>query len=918
MSLFGKNKLPTLYQTESSECALACLAMVAGYHGLDISMLELRERFPISMKGATLRDVVEVANQIGFSSRPVRCEPAGLRRIALPALLHWDFEHFVVLERADKRGYRIHDPAIGVVHLSENELSDHFTGVAVILSPTDDFAGGELGEKLSLWQLLKRSRGMVPFVAQVLWLTAFLELFALLGPLFLKEVIDTGLAHRSFDLITAIAVGIGAIGLFQGLLSFLRDYVILYFGTSFNQQMMNNLFRHLLRLPMHFYEKRITGDLIDRYQSTDVIRRVFTSNLPTILLDGLVTVIALSAVFLISPILAAIALASFAVYLGMRIYFYSSMRTLTEKAVRARSEENGHVIDTLRGMQPIKIFAKELERLNIWGNFYARLINAEKDVGVLAATQSGFKLFILGVDTALCVYFGANLVAQGELSLGILLAFFFYKAHFTQKSVNFAERLMDLRLVAVHVDRLSDIALSEPEQQVQDKQPVTREAFADFRVAFANVGFRYAPLEPDVVQGASCELRRGEFVALVGPSGGGKTTLFKLLLGLLQPSEGHIEFNGTPLSELDIRQYRRHFGVVMQEDLLLTGTLLDNIAFFEASPDENKARRCAEIALILDEIEAMPMKLNTRIGDLGSALSGGQKQRILLARALYGEPEVMLLDEGTANLDQAVERQLLDNLTALGITCISIAHRPETIYRATKVLRLENGTLTDVTDAYADAQTPPQREEHEMKVRYLEPRPKNHSSNVALLMKLWDTPLTGEQQERLAQTAPVKQQRSEFGNLNNEGTPYPSQSCLVARFHPDFESVIEPGVKELLAVVAIDLDLVTYTSCQGHRYENPDTPTDERHVGIIARSAEEHQRVRGLFEDVARELNPGLADSAVEIAIMDHTVRDGDTIYPALDLYLSQREGHSLESYFAELDQASDTLITALRSRAEA
>jgi ATP-binding cassette subfamily B protein RaxB len=703
MKPFARKRLPMIYQAESSECALACLAMIAGYHGLKTTLLELRERYAISMKGATLRDVVELAHHINLSSRPVRCEMAGLRNVTLPALLHWDFEHFVVLGRIHQGRYLIHDPALGAVEMSEQEVSNHFTGVALMLSPTEDFTAGKAGERLSLWSVLKRTRGVVPFISQVTWLTAFLELFALCSPFLLKTVIDTGLQQGNLELITAITLGIIGIAVFQGVLSMLRDYVILYFGASFNLQMMNNLFTHLLRLPMQFYEKRMTGDLIDRYQSTNQLRHIFTSNLPSILLDGLVTVVALGVVCIISPLLALLSFAGVGLYLTTRLYLYGKLRMLVETALKARSEENEHVIDTLRGMQPIKIFSKEVERLNIWSNYYARLINAEKKVSLLLSTQTALKVLILGLDTAMSVYFGALLVSRGELTLGVLLAFFFYKAHFTQKSMMFTERLMELRLVGVHLDRLSEIALSEPEQDGLDKKPVSAQDFQDCRIAFRNVSYRYGPVDKPVVTDVSFEINSGDFIALIGPSGGGKTTLFKLLLGLLPPTSGQIEFNGTPLDQLDVRRYRRHFGVVMQQDLLLTGSILDNIAFFEASADETKARECARVALILDEIEAMPMKINSRIGDLGSALSGGQKQRILLARALYHDPRIMLLDEGTANLDQAVEKQLLDNLKALGITCVSIAHRPETIYRANKVLRLQDGRLTDVTHEFHSA-----------------------------------------------------------------------------------------------------------------------------------------------------------------------------------------------------------------------
>jgi ATP-binding cassette, subfamily B, bacterial CvaB/MchF/RaxB len=694
MSIRRRRKLPMIYQAESTECALACLAMIAGYHGLELSIREMRERCPISMKGATLRAVVEIASRIGFLSRPVRCDVPALRTLALPAMLHWDFEHFVVLREVRGGRYTIHDPAIGVEVISADEMSRRFTGVTVLLTPANDLVRGVHGERFSLWTLLKRTRGVVPFIAQTLWLTAFLELFALLTPLFLRSAIDSGLAQGDLGLLGAITLGIGFVAVSQGLLLFLRDYVIAYFGASFNLQIMSNLFRHLLRLPLQFYEKHITGDLIDRYQSTNVIRQVFTSNLPSIILDGAVTTISILVVFLISPILALISVGGFALYLLTRLRMYSRTRASSARALQARAEENAHVIDTLRGSRTIKIFAKENERYQVWSNYYARLVNAERAHGVLLSFQHALKLLIGGLDVALSVYFGGHLVADGGLSLGVLMAFFFYKAHFTSKSTQLVERLIELRLVGVHLERLAEIALSEPEA-AQDQALSGRDASGG-TIAFDAVSFRYSPLDPPVLASATFEIHRGDFVALIGPSGSGKTTLFKLLLGLLPATSGRIMINGTPLVELDLKAYRRRFGVVMQDDLLLTGSLIDNIAFFEPSPDETKVARCAQLALISDEIDAMPMKYNTRIGDLGSALSAGQKQRILLARALYQDPEIILLDEGTANLDEQVEKRLLDNLAALKLTCISIAHRPETILRANRVLRVEHGTITEV------------------------------------------------------------------------------------------------------------------------------------------------------------------------------------------------------------------------------
>lgn len=701
--MFGhrKNQLPMIYQAESSECSLACLAMICGYYGLDVDMVTMRDHYSISLKGATLKDIVELASLVGLTSRPVRCEIKSLGRLKKPALLHWDLEHFVVLKSCKNGVYKVHDPALGVVTCTESEFSQHFTGIAVEFRVTDQFQKASVGGRLTLPGLFNITRGVIPMVGQVIWLTTALELFALLGPYLIKVIVDTGISNHDFDFVTAIVIGLIGIALMHGLMFGLRNYLVLYFGARFNLQIMSSLFRHMLRLPMSYYIKRMTGDLIDRYQSTDVLRRVVTSDLPSIFLDGVVSLISLVVIYFISPTLCFIALAGFVAYLSLRLRFYRPLRELSEKAVKARSEENAHVIDSLRGMQPIKIFSKENERLNLWSNHYAKLVNADLRLGLMTATLGAAKIFILGIDTALSIYFGARLVADGNLTIGILFAFFVYKAHFTQRASILAERLMELKLVDIHLERLSDIALSKPEKEDIQAHEVPHSC--DFEIEFRNVSFRYAPLEPNVVEDVSLTLKKGDFVAIIGPSGSGKTTLFKLMLGLIKPTHGQILFNGKPIETWNLSQYRQLFGVVMQEDQLLSGSMIDNIAFFEASPDEKKVEECAKLAMIWDDIDALPMKLNSRIGDLGSALSGGQKQRVLLARALYHNPQIMLMDEGTANLDQTVEKQLLDNMESLGLTFFAIAHRPETIRRANRLIHLANREIQEQTQDRSSA-----------------------------------------------------------------------------------------------------------------------------------------------------------------------------------------------------------------------
>lgn len=688
--------LPMIYQAESTECALACLAMVAGYHGLEISMLALRKRHAVSIKGATLRDVTEMARRIDLSCRPVRCEVNGLKNLARPALLHWDFEHFVVLKEVRGNRFVVHDPALGILRLNFDEVSNHFTGIAVEVSPTHQFKQERVGGRLTLAAILNSVSGTGKYVSHILWLTLFLEVFALLNPLFLKTIVDTGLRNEDLGFIGAVSMLFLFVVVGNGSILILRDYILTNFGAHFNLQMMRNLMEHLFRLPLSFFQKRLTGDLIDRYQSTNQIRNVITGDLPAIMLDGLVALVSVIAIVIISPIIGLIALAGFLAYLLVRAGLFHHVRTLTEKAIKSRSEENAHIIESLRAMQPIKIFGKEGDRLNHWANLNVTMVNAERRVGLVNSIQSTARLAINGLDFGASIYVGALLVSSGQMSLGLLFALVAYKAHFSQRSRALAERIFDLRLISVHLDRIADIACSVPEQAEGERRSVPPSSERAPLLEFRDVTFRYGPLEGDVLTNVSFRIDQGDFVALVGPSGSGKTTLFKLILGLVAPNSGQILYNGVAIDTLDMRGYRQEFGAVMQSDQLLAGTLLDNIAFFEASPDELRVRRCSQKALIHDDIDAMPMKYNSRIGDLGSALSGGQKQRVLLARALYHDPNVLLMDEGTANLDHEIEVRLLDNLVAERVTCVAIAHRPETIKRATRKLLVSRGSLTEL------------------------------------------------------------------------------------------------------------------------------------------------------------------------------------------------------------------------------
>jgi ATP-binding cassette, subfamily B, bacterial CvaB/MchF/RaxB len=377
-------------------------------------------------------------------------------------------------------------------------------------------------------------------------------------------------------------------------------------------------------------------------------------------------------------------LAALVLYAILRLGLFRMLRQRSEAVIQSKAQESSTFIETIRAVQGLKLFNRESEREGQWLNRYAVVVNANVRLGRAKITFKTLNDLVFALENILTVYLAARLALDNVLTVGMVFAFMSYKRHFIEKTVLLVEKGIDLRLLGLHLERLSDIALSEPESGHDKPLAYTREVRGG--IELRNVSFRYAETERLVLENVSLTVSPGQFVTIMGPSGGGKTTLMKIMLGLLEPTSGEVLIDGVPLPVLGARAYREQVGAVMQEDQLLSGSIADNICFFEPGFDHERMVMCSQMAGVHDEIVAMPMAYNSLIGDMGSSLSGGQKQRVLLARALYKNPRILFLDEGTAHLDVEKERQITARLRELDITRISVAHRPEVMDGADRVL----------------------------------------------------------------------------------------------------------------------------------------------------------------------------------------------------------------------------------------
>lgn len=688
-------RLPLIIQSEAAECGLACLAMVSSSHGHEVDLPAIRRLFSVSLKGTTLKDVLVMGQRLGMTGRGLRLEPEQLGGIRMPCILHWDMNHFVVLKEVRRNRITIHDPAVGVRTLTLEQVGRHFTGIALELTPTSAFEKKKEVSKLPLSALWGQMRGTGRALAQSLALSVVLQILALASPFYMQLAVDEAVPKGDEGLLTALALGFTLLMLIQIGTEWLRSHVLLYLNGALNFQMSANLFHHLARLPLEWFEKRHIGDIVSRFGATGPIQHLISEGLVAAFVDGVMAMLTLAMILIYSPKLTAIVFAALAAYGLLRFALYRVFRDQQEEVIHAGAKEQTTFIETMRAIQSIKIFARESDREAVWQNRFADTIRRGTRLARLNISFSSANHLIYGLENILVIYVGARAVLAGDMTLGVLFAFLSYKEQFLGKATNLIETGIQYKMLDLYLNRLADIALTEREPGLNIERQGLIERPIRGGLELRNVSYRYAETEPEVFVGVNMRVEPGEFVAITGPSGGGKTTLLKVMLGLFQPKTGTVLIDGVPLDHIVTQSFRSQIGVVMQDDKLLSGSIADNICFFDQHLDIEWMRACAKTAGIDDEIMAMPMNYNTLIGDMGTTLSGGQRQRVLLARALYRKPRILFMDESTSNLDVHKEREVNQALAKLNITRIVIAHRPETIRAADRIVELRDKEVFD-------------------------------------------------------------------------------------------------------------------------------------------------------------------------------------------------------------------------------
>jgi ABC-type bacteriocin/lantibiotic exporter with double-glycine peptidase domain len=666
--------------------------MILNYYGRATSVSEVQERCGVGRDGLSALAIVKAARQYGLRVRAVSLKKNDARFVTFPAIVHWEFNHFVVVDRWSSRHVDIVDPAVGRRRLTSEEFDEGFTGILIMLEPGAQFERQAPSRALSLWTYLRSLPHMSSIVAQIIGTALLLQILGLGAPLLTAIVVDYIIPTKTSDLLILLGTGMLFLILTQGVMKLLRSALLIYLQTRLDAQMMLDFFEHLLSLPYRFFQLRLSGDLLARVESNTAIRDILTSQMISTLLDSCSVIIYLVILIVESRLIAGVAVAVGAFQVGLLLLTAPIIRRLTMRDLVAQGKTQGYLNEVLAGIAAVKAAGAEQRALARWTNLFFDEMNISVRRNYLLSGVSVVFETLQSLAPLLLLWIGATQVINGAMSTGTMLALNTLAASFLVPLSSLAASGQNIQVARAHFDRIADVLGSEPEQ---DAQQVYTPPQLSGRIELKSVTFQYDPNTPPILNDVSIHIRPGQKVALVGKTGSGKSTLGKLLIGLITPTKGEILFDGIALQKLNYQEVRRQFGVVLQDAFIFSGSVRENISFNDPQMEMARMVKAAQAAAIHEDIEKMPMGYETLLSEGGSVFSGGQRQRLALARALAHHPALLLLDEATSALDVTTERAVEQNLQRLSCTQIVIAHRLSTVRNADLILVLDQGRVVE-------------------------------------------------------------------------------------------------------------------------------------------------------------------------------------------------------------------------------
>jgi ATP-binding cassette subfamily B protein len=684
-------------QAEEMDCGAACLAMLCRHYGLPITLGKLRELANVTTQGATLDSLARAAETLGFSSRGVQCTFDALQGFELPFIVHWEGYHYVIVYGVSARNVWVADPAIGFRKMTVEEFERGWSGTCLVFTPGQDMGAAAAARSpwLRFVAYLRPYRGIL---FHLFLATFVIQVLGIVPPLIIQNILDGVIVHQNVSLLHLLIAGLVISNVFSQLMATVRAYLANYMVRNLDFSMMAGFFKHTMSLPFSFFAKRKTGDIVARFQENQTIRAFLTESTVTTMLNLLMVFIYFSILFVYNVKLTLLLIAFVIPIMALTVLTTPRIKNFAREVFNASTDAHAFLMEALGGVETIKGMGSERPVRLKWEKKYVKALDTQyraQQFNILVGLAS--QLLNAGTTIAI-LWAGASLVLDHELSIGQLIAFNALMGSVLAPLMGLVGLWSRLADAGVAMERLGDVLDIEPEQKAADaaSRVVLPDLQGDLRLE--NVFFRYGGADtPYVLENLSIDIRRGELVAIVGRSGSGKTTLAKLLVGFYAPTDGKILVDGYEMGAIDKDYYRGQVGYVMQSNLLFSGTIAENIASGDESPDRRRIEQVAKMADAHAFISKMPLGYEQVVGERGVGLSGGQVQRLCIARALYHDPRLLVFDEATSALDTQSESNIIANMHDIlaGRTAVIIAHRLSTIMRADKIVVLYEGRIAE-------------------------------------------------------------------------------------------------------------------------------------------------------------------------------------------------------------------------------
>ncbi len=695
-------------QRDAMQCGVACLRMICWYHGRDVSMPELSQICCPSNEGVSLLGISEAANQLGFHTICGRVDAEALEDAPLPCILHWNQNHFVVLYKVKGSRYYVADPAKGKIRYTAREFASHWAstqsegrekGVAMFLEPTPKFYEQEDAvnkERRSFRFLFGYVRMYRKYFLQIILGLLLGCLMQLVLPFLTQSIVDVGIKNQDIGFIWLVLIGQLMLTFSRTALDFIRRWLLLHISMRINISLVSDFFIKLLKLPMSFFDTKLMGDLMQRMNDHGRVQDFLTSQTLNVMFSALSFVVFGIVLFLYNHLIFSVFLLCSMLYGGWIALFLNRRKVLDYELFEKQAENNNKTYQFITTMQEIKLQDCEQRRRWEWEDVQADLFQVRMKSLRLQQSQEAGSVLINEMKNILITVLSATAVIHGDMTLGMMLAVQYIIGQLNSPVEQLMAFLYAVQDVKISLERINEVHTQDNEED--SSRTITTHRDRGLGITFSGACFKYDKHNPRyTLEDIEIQIPQGKVTAIVGASGSGKTTLVKLMLGYYPLNEGQLKICGNDIKDINLKWWRRQCGVVMQDGVIFSESIARNIAVGDTEIDVDRLGKAAEIACIKDDIMALPLKFNTKIGRDGVGLSQGQKQRILIARAVYKNPDFIFLDEATNALDAKNERAIVENLSLFyqGKTVVVVAHRLSTVRHADQIVVIDKGKVIE-------------------------------------------------------------------------------------------------------------------------------------------------------------------------------------------------------------------------------